>query len=433
MSVPTIEALAMFLALVAVFLLAWIAFQLGSGSRRWDSGLDRLDARLDEQSKRGDAAGAEQKKAALELQEKFLGSFGDLRGGFEKRQAETQKELQTSLQSGVDRVQKQLGDHLTRNTEDLVKRMESLTKSTDERLQQISGQVDKRLTEGFDKTNQTFADIQKRLALIDDAQKKITELSGNVVSLQRVLADRTSRGAFGEVQLEALVRNVLPDNAFKMQHTLSNSRRVDCMLFLPEPTGQVPIDSKFPLENYRRQVDPDATDETKKAAEKDFARDVQMHVYAVASKYIIPGETSDGAILFIPAEAVFAEIHSKHPELVEQAQRARVWMASPTTLMAILTTAAAVIKDSETRERVHEIQEHLRMLSKDFERFENRMGALSRHIEQAHDDVGKVHISARKISSRFQKIEKLEVRDDGQAEFPLLAEEGSEEADSAGA
>jgi len=431
--VPTIEALAMFLALVAVFLLAWIAFQLGSGSRRWDSGLDRLDARLDEQSKRGDAAGAEQKKAALELQEKFLGSFGDLRGGFEKRQAETQKELQTSLQAGVDRVQKQLGDHLTRNTEDLVKRMESLTKSTDERLQQISGQVDKRLTEGFDKTNQTFADIQKRLALIDDAQKKITELSGNVVSLQRVLADRTSRGAFGEVQLEALVRNVLPENAFKMQHTLSNSRRVDCMLFLPEPTGQVPIDSKFPLENYRRQVDPDATEETKKAAEKDFARDVQMHVYAVASKYIIPGETSDGAILFIPAEAVFAEIHSKHPELVEQAQRARVWMASPTTLMAILTTAAAVIKDSETRERVHEIQEHLRMLSKDFERFENRMGALSRHIEQAHDDVGKVHISARKISSRFHKIEKLEVRDDGQTEFPLLAEEGAEEADSAGA
>lgn len=430
---PTIEALAMFLALVAVFLLAWIAFQLGSGSRRWDSGLDRLDARLDEQSKRGDAAGAEQKKAALELQEKFLGSFGDLRGGFEKRQAETQKELQTSLQAGVDRVQKQLGDHLTRNTEDLVKRMESLTKSTDERLQQISGQVDKRLTEGFDKTNQTFADIQKRLALIDDAQKKITELSGNVVSLQRVLADRTSRGAFGEVQLEALVRNVLPENAFKMQHTLSNSRRVDCMLFLPEPTGQVPIDSKFPLENYRRQVDPDATEETKKAAEKDFARDVQMHVYAVASKYIIPGETSDGAILFIPAEAVFAEIHSKHPELVEQAQRARVWMASPTTLMAILTTAAAVIKDSETRERVHEIQEHLRMLSKDFERFENRMGALSRHIEQAHDDVGKVHISARKISSRFHKIEKLEVRDDGQTEFPLLAEEGAEEADSAGA
>jgi len=423
----------MFLALVAVFLLAWIAFQLGSGSRRWDSGLDRLDARLDEQSKRGDAAGAEQKKAALELQEKFLGSFGDLRGGFEKRQAETQKELQTSLQAGVDRVQKQLGDHLTRNTEDLVKRMESLTKSTDERLQQISGQVDKRLTEGFDKTNQTFADIQKRLALIDDAQKKITELSGNVVSLQRVLADRTSRGAFGEVQLEALVRNVLPENAFKMQHTLSNSRRVDCMLFLPEPTGQVPIDSKFPLENYRRQVDPDATEETKKAAEKDFARDVQMHVYAVASKYIIPGETSDGAILFIPAEAVFAEIHSKHPELVEQAQRARVWMASPTTLMAILTTAAAVIKDSETRERVHEIQEHLRMLSKDFERFENRMGALSRHIEQAHDDVGKVHISARKISSRFHKIEKLEVRDDGQTEFPLLAEEGAEEADSAGA
>jgi len=430
--VPAIEAVAVFLVLVAVFLLAWVAYQIGVGSRRWESGLDRLDARLDEQSKRGDAVGSDQRKSALELQEKFLGSFGELRGSFEKRQGETQKGLQDSLQGGVDRIQKQLADHLARNTEDLVKRMESLTKSTDERLGQISGQVEKRLTEGFDKTNQTFVDIQKRLALIDDAQKKITELSTNVVSLQRVLADRTSRGAFGEIQLEALVRNVLPEAAYKMQHTLSNSRRVDCMLFLPEPTGLVPIDSKFPLENYRKTVDPDATDEARKTAEKDFARDVQMHIYAVASKYIIPGETSDGAILFIPAEAVFAEIHSKHYALVEQAQRAHVWMASPTTLMAILTTAASVIKDSETRERVHEIQEHLRLLSKDFERFEGRMGALARHIEQAHEDVGKVNISARKISNRFQKIEKLEVQDDLQGEFPLLVEEPEGAADSAG-
>lgn len=411
----------MFLLALAVALLVWIAFQVGGGGRRWGSALERLDARLDEQGKRGDSLAVrveESSKAQVE-------GVGRLRESFEQRQGETQKSLLDSLVGGVDRVQKQLAEGQARNTEDLVKRMEALTKATDERLKEISGQVERRLSEGFEKTNKTFADIQERLALIDDAQKKITELSTNVVSLQRVLADRTSRGAFGEVQLEALVRNVLPEKAFQMQYVLGNGKRVDCMLFLPPPTGSVPIDSKFPLENYRRKVDPDAADEARRQAERDFARDVQIHIDAVAGKYLIPGETAEGAILFIPAEAVFAEIHAHHSDLVEKAQRQRVWMASPTTLMAILTTAAAVIKDSETREQVHLIQEHLSVLSKDFERFEDRMGALARHIGQANDDVGRVQTSARKLTSRFRKIEKLELGEEGQKDLPLLPEEES--------
>lgn len=427
------EALGLFLLLLAIALLIWIALQ--TQSRRGDvrAAIERLDARLDEQGKRSESlaeqfggAREQQLKSVGELQQSVIERFGSLREGFEKRQAETQQSLATTLQSGVDRVQRQVSENLTRNTDDLVKRMETLTRSTDDRLQQISGQVDKRLAEGFEKTNSTFSQIRERLAVIDSAQQKITELSTNVVSLQRVLADRTSRGAFGEVQLHALVANVLPDAAYRMQYTLVNGKRVDCILYLPEPTGKVPIDSKFPLDNYRRQADPEASDEARTQARKDFARDVQMHIDDVASKYIIPGETAAGAILFVPAEAVFAEIHGRYPELVERAQRNRVWITSPTTLMAILTTAAAVLKDSETRKQVHLIQEHLQMLAQDFDRFQDRMGKLALHIDQAHRDVDLVNTSARKISSRFTKIEKLELSGEHQSELPLLGDEGEE-------
>ena len=427
------EVLIPFLLLLAIALLVWIAVQAQSRRNDVAAAIDRMDARLDEQGKRGDSLGEQlrgvreqQLKTVGELQQSVIERFGSLREGFEKRQAETQQSLAATLQGGVDRVQRQVADNLSRNTDDLVKRMEALTKSTDERLQQISGQVDKRLAEGFEKTTSTFSQIRERLAVIDSAQQKITELSTNVVSLQRVLADRTSRGAFGEVQLHALVANVLPDSAYRMQYTLVNGKRVDCVLYLPEPTGKVPIDSKFPLDNYRRQAAPEASEEERRHADRDFARDVQMHIDDVAAKYIIPGETAAGAILFVPAEAVFAEIHGRYPELVERAQRSRVWIASPTTLMAILTTAAAVLKDSETRKQVHLIQEHLRMLAQDFDRFQERMNKLSTHIGQAKNDVDLVNTSARKISSRFNKIEKLELSGERQSELPLLAEETDE-------
>ncbi len=429
------EALGLFLLLLVIALLIWITLQAQSRRNDVAAAIERMEARLDEQGKRADALAQQfggvrelQLTSVGELQQNVLERFGGLREGFEKRQAETQQSLTAALQGGVDRMQSQVSENLMRNTEDLVKRMEALTKSTDDRLLQISGQVDKRLAEGFEKTNSTFSQIRERLAVIDSAQQKITELSSNVVSLQRVLADRTSRGAFGEVQLHALIANVLPDSAYRMQYTLVNGKRVDCVLYLPDPTGKVPIDSKFPLENYRKQVDPNTSDDERKQADKDFARDVQMHIDDVASKYIIPGETSAGAILFVPAEAVFAEIHGRYPELVERAQRSRVWIASPTTLMAILTTAAAVLKDSETRKQVHLIQEHLRMLAQDFDRFQDRMGKLAQHIDLAHRDVDLVNTSAKKISSRFTKIEKLELGGERQSELPLLAEEEIEES-----
>jgi DNA recombination protein RmuC len=212
-----------------------------------------------------------------------------------------------------------------------------------------------------------------------------------------------------------------------MQYTLANGKRADCVLTLPPPTGLIVIDSKFPLENYQRKIDPDTTEEARKTAARDFQRDVQVHVDDIASKYIVPGETNASAILFLPAEAVFAEIHAHHRDLVEYAQRKCVLITSPTTLMAVLTTSAAVLKDSQTREQVHMIQEHLRYLSGDFERFQKRMDNLARHIDQANRDVEDVNKSARKISGRFQKIERLELSEEAQRQLLLL---GDDDADT---
>ena len=344
---------------------------------------------------------------------------------FEQRQLETMKLQQDSLTQGMAEVRRQVTDALVRNGDELGKRVEALTLSTDQKLKEISGQVERRLSEGFEKTTATFTDVLKRLALIDEAQKKITELSGNVVSLQEVLADKRSRGAFGEVQLAQLVRNVMPENSFSLQHTLKSGNRADCMLFLPQPTGNIAIDSKFPLESFRHITNIELAESDRTQAERQFRVDIKKHIKDIATKYIQPGETSDGAVMFIPAEAVFAEIHANYYDLVEEAQRARVWLVSPTTLMAILTTARAVLKDSATRQQVHIIQEHLMVLAKDFERFGDRMDKLAVHISQANKDVEDVHKSAKKISSRFEKIEKVEVS--SEAPVSSLAAEDEEE------
>lgn len=353
--------------------------------------------------------------------EALQASLNKVRESFDARQLEALKAQQENLTQGMAEVRKQVTEALVQNGNELGKRVDALTSSTDERLKEISAQVDKRLNEGFEKTTATFTDVVKRLALIDEAQKKITELSGSVVSLQEVLADKRSRGAFGEVQLASLVRNVMPESSFSFQHTLTNSTRVDCMLFLPEPSGDIAIDSKFPLESYKKMTDLDLAEADRLTAEKQFKKDIKKHIYDIANKYIIPGETSDGAVMFIPAEAIFAEIHSHYYELVEEAQRARVWLVSPTTLMAVLTTARAVLKDSATRKQVHLIQDHLVALSKDFSRFQTRMDNLSKHIELASKDVDEVNTSAKKISSRFEKIERVEMID-GEAESLLSHE-----------
>lgn len=311
--------------------------------------------------------------------------------------AEQTRVQQEALQNGLQNASVQLTASI-----------ESLTRTVNERLELLSGRVHERLEEGFRKTNETFTSVMARLATIDEAQKKIEGLSTSVVSLKELLGDKKARGAFGEVQLEALVRNALPPDAFEFQATLSNGARVDCLLRLPEPTGRVAVDSKFPLENYHRMFAADAAEADRRQAQAAFRADVRKHVDDIAAKYIIADETSDGAVMFLPAEAVFAELHAHHAEVIAYAQAKRVWIVSPTTLMAVLNTARAVLKDVETRKQIHLIRDALGRLAKDFTLFDKRMEKLATHIRQAHDDVQEVAISSRKISGQFVRIERAE-------------------------
>ena len=302
-----------------------------------------------------------------------------------------------------------INDTMLKATTTLTQSVESLGKIVDARLEQIGGKVSERLDEGFKKTNETFISVMERLATIDEAQKKIDGLTVNMVSLQELLGDKRSRGVYGEVQLEGLVRNVLPASSFSMQYSFENGTRVDCALFLPEPTGTVAVDSKFPLENYHKMFDSSLSDTEQNLAEKQFKADIKKHVDDIANKYIIPNVTSDGAVMFIPAEAVFAEIHAYHPEVIDYAMIKRVWLVSPTTLMAVLNTARAVLKDVEMRKQVHIIKDELGKLSKDFERFDVRMKKLADNIRQAHEQAQDVHVSSQKITRRFAQIERVEL------------------------
>src|SRR3990167_10409159 len=350
----------------------------------------------------------EQTQQSAETKEQLQQAFASHRARFDERQMEALKLLMETLHKGVEENRQQVKESLGDYAKELGTRVTQLTQTTENKLKEISGQVEARLAKGFEKTNETFGDIIKRLAMIDSAQQKITELSSNVVSLQEILNDKRSRGAFGEVQLSALINNMVPEQHVSFQHLLSNNKRPDCMLFLPEPTGNIAIDAKFPLENYRLLIDSTLPEAEKIQALRQFKLDIRKHIQHIAEKYIIPGETADGAMMFILAEAVFAEIHAHHSELVEIAQNAKVWMVSPTTMMAILTTARAVLKDAATRKQVHEIQKHLRLLAEDFERFQMRMDNLAKRIAQAHTDVDQVHISSRKITQRFGQIDRAE-------------------------
>ncbi len=331
----------------------------------------------------------------------IIDKLNDKYSAEQSQQLQYQKSLQDTLR-----------ESLSHNSKVIADRVENLTKSAENKLADINKVVEKRLDDGFAKTTETFADIAKRLILIDEAQRKLTDLSNNVLGLQQILADKRSRGAFGEVQLNNLIQNMLPENNFALQYQLSNGLRCDCILFLPAPTGNLVIDAKFPLENFQRFTELDVAEADKKKYMQAFSSDVKKHINDIAVKYIIPGETAQGAIMFIPAEAIFAEIHNKFPELVTLAYEKSVWLTSPTTMMAVLTTASAVIKDSATREHVHHIQEHLRLLAKDFTLFNERMEKLSRHIEMANTDVKEINISANKLSKRFNAIEKVEIIDE---------------------
>ena len=302
----------------------------------------------------------------------------------------------------INLTQTSLRDNLSNS---LSNQTESITKQ----MLNIGQLLENKVAKGLEKNSETFTDIVKRLALIDNAQKNITDVSNNLMSLQTILADKKSRGAFGEIQLKNLIENMLTKENFILQHTLSNGNRCDCLLLLPPPTGNISIDAKFPLENFQKSIDLSCSETDRQKSNVLFKQNIKKHIEDISDKYILANETADGAIMFIPAEAIFAEIHSNHIDLVEFSYRKKVWMVSPTTMMAILTTASSVLKDQATRKNIATIQEHLRVLSQDFQRFNERINKLTKHIELSWQDAQLIQTSAQKIYSKFNKIEQVDL------------------------
>ncbi len=309
-------------------------------------------------------------------------------------------------------VTKELGDFkadINRNlSEDFTKQNERI----DYRLTQINDKVNERLDENFEKTNKTFNSVLEKLAKIDEAQKKIDSLSSDIVSLQGILTDKKSRGIFGEVNLTHILTSVFGeknDNIYKLQYSFDTGVIADAVLFAPEPLGVVAIDSKFPLENYRIMVDKNRSKLDREAASKLFKGDVKKHIDAISDKYIIPGKTSDQAIMFLPAEAIFAEINAYHEDIIEYAYKKRVWITSPTTLMSTLTTIEVIIKNQERDKYAKVIQEELSKLSVEFGRYKDRWDKLSRTIETVSKDVQDIHTTTDKITKRFDSINHVDI------------------------
>ena len=280
------------------------------------------------------------------------------------------------------------------------------------RLNRIDDRVNERINENFDKTNRTFQNVLERLSRIDEAQKKIETLSTDIVSLQSILTDKKSRGIYGEVNLKHILVNVFGeknDKIYQLQCPLPNGTIADCVLYAPNPLGMIAIDSKFPLENYQQMVDRNLSQTERTMHEKQFKIDVKKHIDAISSKYIIPGITSDQAIMFLPAEAIFAEINAYHTDLLEYAYKKKVWITSPTTLISTLSVIQMIIKNIERDQYTSIIHEELKKLGVEFSRYKERWDHLAKSIQMVNKDVENVYITTEKITRKFDSISQVEV------------------------
>lgn len=284
---------------------------------------------------------------------------------------------------------------------------EALNRKIEGRLDLMNAKVEERLAKGFEETTKTFGSVLERLGKIDEAQKKIESLSSNVVSLQDILTDKKTRGIFGEVQLYQILVSIFGeknDRVYAKQYKLSNNTLVDAILFTPEPIGNIAIDSKFPLENYRRMYDSELTNEERVNARKEFGNNLKKHIDDISTKYIIRNETSDQAIMFLPAEAIFAEINAYHTDVIDYANKKNVRIASPTTLVSVLTTIQMILTNIEREKYADVIQEELAKLHEEFGRYEKRWKALEKDIEKVTKDVKEITTTSNKISKRFIAI-----------------------------
>ncbi|MCW5729159.1 MAG: DNA recombination protein RmuC [Alphaproteobacteria bacterium] len=283
-----------------------------------------------------------------------------------------------------------------------------LQRSVNERLDAVGKRLGESLQESSERTGRTIGELKERLVVIDEAQRNLVDLSSQVVGLQDILDNKQRRGQFGEQILETLVQDALPPGVYEFQATLSNRNRADCLIRLPNPPGPIAIDSKFPLEAYRA-LQAAGDEAQRQQAARAFTVAIQKHVGDIAGRYIIPGETAEGALMFLPSEAIYAELHAAFPALVETARRARVWPVSPSTLMATLTSMRALMRDATMRQQAHLIQRQVGQLTEDVARLLERVDNLKRHFTQAEKDIREIEVSAGKIGRKAEQIGELEI------------------------
>ncbi|MEO9782255.1 MAG: DNA recombination protein RmuC [Sedimentitalea sp.] len=322
-----------------------------------------------------------------------------LRGGLQhvsETQANAQVQMIQTVESRLSDVQQQMNDRLADN---MMRQNRALTEMQERMKETLHGSSKQTAT--------SLTQLQERLATIDKAQDNITKLSGDVLSLQDILSNKQTRGAFGEIQLNDIVSKALPKDSYDLQATLSNGKRADCLIRLPNPPGPIVIDSKFPLEAYEALRAAETQPQVTEAA-RMMRTSVRTHIKAISERYILEGETADGALMFLPSEAVYAELHANFPELVREGFDARVWIVSPTTCMATLNTMRAILKDARMREQAGAIRKELSLLHKDVDRLGDRVGNLDRHFGQAAKDISEIKISADKAGRRAQRLDNFD-------------------------
>ena len=321
---------------------------------------------------------------------------------------------------------KEIGEFKVNFASDIRKDFDTLDEKVDRKLTEINNRVTERLDQSLEKTNKTFANVLERLSKIDEAQKKIDGLGEDIISLQSILTDKKTRGIFGEVNLQFILENAfggLNTGIYDLQHKMSNGFVADAILYAPAPLGTIAIDSKFPLENYERMTNKSLSKEERLVAEKQFKLDFKKHIDAIASKYIIPGETSNEAILFLPAEAIFAEVNAYHTDILNYAYSRKVWITSPTTLMSTLTVIEMILKNMERDKYAKIIHEELNKLSVEFARYKERWERLARNINTVSKSVEELNTTSDKITKRFDSINRVEVEKLKNEEQDLLVHE----------
>ena len=364
-----------------------------------------------------------------QLGQNLSGTMNDNNQLLSKNHTENSQLLTSSMNNNIQKLSVRLNENntaltgvMTENNQNLTKNInefkDGLTKNINENFEKLSQKienrldvmnmkVEERLSKGFEETTKTFGNVLERLSKIDEAQKKIEALSSNVVSLQDILTDKKSRGIFGEIQLYQILSSVFGeknDKLYQKQYKLSNGTIVDSIIFTPEPLGNIAVDSKFPLENYRKMYNNDLSQIERENARKDFVTDLKKHIDAISSKYIIKNETSEQAILFLPAEAIFAEINAYHTDIIEYAYKKNVRIASPTTLISVLTVIQVMMTNLERDKYANIIQQELEKLNVEFTRYRTRWDNLQKDIEKVSKDVKEINTTSNKISKRFTEI-----------------------------